>query len=55
MTDQSARLSAKETQSLETKLALPLRPGTGQTGRGIRLHANYFQVWLDSNHGSLRD
>lgn len=38
------RLSAAESQSLESKLALPLRPGTGSLGKGIRLHANYFQV-----------
>lgn len=44
MTEQVVRLSAKEKQSLEAKLALPLRPGTGQLGRGIRLYGNYFQV-----------
>lgn len=38
------RLSNAEKQSLETKLALPLRPSPGTLGKGIRLFANYFQV-----------
>ena len=39
------RLSINEKQALESKLALPLRPGTGVLGKGIRLFANYFQVF----------
>lgn len=42
----AARLSAKDLQILETKLALPLRPGTGVVGKGIRLYANYFNVLI---------
>lgn len=40
------RLTDTEKQALETKLALPLRPGTGSVGKGIRLFANYLQVSL---------
>lgn len=40
----ATRLSAKDLQILETKLALPLRPDTGAVGKGIRLYANYFSV-----------
>ncbi len=37
-------LSAAEKESLETRLALPLRPNTGVLGRGVKLNANYFTV-----------
>lgn len=45
MTETSVpRLSPSELQNLETRLSLPLRPGTGAAGKGIRLYSNYFQV-----------
>jgi len=37
-------LNPNQKADLETQLALPLRPGTGAAGKGIRLYANYFQV-----------
>lgn len=40
----AAHMSVQQKQSLETELALPLRPGTGTAGKGIRLFSNYFQV-----------
>lgn len=44
---ESTRLSDVDKQALETKLGLPIRPGTGMVGKGIRLFANYFQVKLN--------
>lgn len=38
------RMSVADRQSLEQKMALPLRPSAGSLGKAIRLYANYFAV-----------
>lgn len=40
----SGKLSNAQAAELEKSLSLPLRPGTGNAGKGIRLTANYLQV-----------
>ncbi len=42
----STKMSATQASALEQSLSLPLRPGSGVAGKGIRLVSNYFQVSL---------
>lgn len=44
MIERTAHSKANERQSLENRLALPLRPEAGVIGKSIRLIANYYQV-----------
>lgn len=42
--EKTERMSLNDRVSLEKQMTIPMRPGTGTTGKGIRLYANYFQV-----------
>ena len=39
------RLTLREQEDLESKVSFPTRPGSGVGGKGIRLIANFFQVF----------
>lgn len=42
--EQTERMSMSDRVALEKQMKLPMRPNKGTLGKGIRLHANYFQV-----------
>jgi hypothetical protein len=42
------RMSMHEASKLESELSFPVRPEPGKSGKGIRLHANYLQVFIPS-------
>lgn len=53
--EETERLSISDRVALEKQMSIPVRPGTGSIGKGIRLYANYFQVcgWMDDDTPGL--